>query len=163
MASEKDSDTPKLADESNPLVSPPTSFKEFLFHSMNYDLWLGVLIVLITIPIALLVPENALESGSGLLIVLGVVRLIIGTIFLLLIPGYAIFTILWPTKEKEDLTRYGLAFGLSLAVIPILGLILNFTPSGLTLISILTTVAAFTSVVLCIAFYRRFQKTCQKE
>ncbi|MFX1293615.1 MAG: DUF1616 domain-containing protein [Promethearchaeota archaeon] len=140
----------------------PQSLKEFIFHSMNYDLWLCVLLVIITIPIALFIPENAFESGDGLSIFFGVVRLIIGTIFVVFLPGYAVFTMLWPTSEKEDLTRFGIAFGLSLVIVPILGLILNFTPLGLTFISILIIITLFTLIILCITFIRRYQEIIQK-
>jgi len=158
MSSESISDS-ELIDQNEAETSnaAPQSLKEFLIHPLNYDLWICLLLVLITIPLTLFVPENAIESGNILLIVLGVVRLIIGTIFVVFLPGYALVISLWPTTKKEDLTRYGISFGLSIAIIPILGLILNFTPLGITLISILLTLTIFTLIILSIAFIRRYQ------
>jgi uncharacterized membrane protein len=141
----------------------PRNVKEFIVHSLNYDLWLCFLLVIIAIPLTLFVPENAVASGSVFLIILGILRLIIGTIFVVFLPGYVLVISLWPTTEKEDLTRYGISFGLSIAIIPILGLILNFTPWGITLISILFTLTVFTLIFLCIAFIRRFQAIFTKK
>jgi hypothetical protein len=136
---------------------PPRNFKAFLFHPMNRDFWASVILVVTTVPVTLLIPENALESGNGVYIVLGVIRLLLGVIFVVFLPGYALCTILWPTTEKEDLTRYGISFGLSIAIAPLLGLVLNFTPFGLTIFSILVTLLIFTLILLFGGLIRRFR------
>jgi uncharacterized membrane protein len=158
MSSETSSDS-QLIDQNKVETSKASaqSLKEFLIHLFNYDIWICLLLVLITIPLTLFIPENAIESDTILLIILGVVRLIIGTIFVVFLLGYVLVVSLWPTKELGDSTRYGLSFILSIAIIPILGLILNFTPLGITLISILFTLTLFTLIILGIAFIRRYQ------
>ncbi|MHA1649179.1 MAG: DUF1616 domain-containing protein [Candidatus Helarchaeota archaeon] len=139
------------------------SFKNFIFHSCNYDLWGCIILTIITFPVALFIPTDALESGNIFLILGGVVRLLIGLVFIIFLPGYALFTVIWPERKKDDFTWLGLSFGLSLAIVPILGLILNFTPSGLTLESILMSTAIFTLLFLCGAFVRRYYELTKKE
>jgi len=137
--------------------TPPRTFKKFLFHPINRDFWMSVILALITVPVVILVPENALISGNGVYILLGVIRLLLGLVFIILLPGYALFTILWPLPEKEALTRYGISFGLSIAIAPLLGLVLNFTPFGLNLISILVALNLFTLPLLSGGFLRRYR------
>jgi uncharacterized membrane protein len=51
---------------------------------------------------------------------------------------------LFPKREKMGgIERIALSFGMSLAVVPLLGLILNYTPWGIRLESILYSVASF--------------------
>jgi uncharacterized membrane protein len=63
-----------------------------------------------------------------------VLRIILGLPLVLFFPGFALITALFPRKESlSDIERLGLTFGLSLAVVPLIGLGLNYTPWGLRL------------------------------
>ena len=153
MTNEEGDNLPNVQDEQ----TLPKTFKKFLFHPINQGFWMSVTLVATTVPVAIFVPENALLSGDGVYIFLGVIRLLLGLVFIIFLPGYALFTILWPLHEKEDLTRYGISFGLSIAIAPILGLVLNFTPFGLNLISILVALNLFTLPLLSGGFLRRYR------
>jgi len=48
-----------------------------------------------------------------------------------------------------------LSFGLSIAVVPLIGLGLNFTPFGIRLVPILVSISVFTLAMLMIAYLRR--------
>lgn len=141
----------------------PNSLKEFIFHSLNYDLWVITLLTLLTTGLTLVVPENAIEALNPLLIALGVLRLILGISFVVFLPGYTITVIIWPTKGENDLTRLGIAFGISITIIPIVGLILNFTPFGLRFIPILASLVFLMLITLSIAFYRRYRTVFTKD
>ena len=55
----------------------------------------------------------------------------------LFIPGYVLISALFPKKNDLDATeRVALSFGLSIAVVPLIGLGLNYTPFGIRLIPI---------------------------
>jgi len=56
----------------------------------------------------------------------------------------------------DGIERVALAFGLSIAIVPLLGLILNFTPWGIRLVPIVITVAGFTLVSTAVAARRRW-------
>ncbi|WP_267164182.1 DUF1616 domain-containing protein [Halovenus salina] len=55
----------------------------------------------------------------------------------------------------DGIERVALSFGLSIAIVPLLGLVLNFTPWGIRLVPILLTVAGFTVVATGLAALRR--------
>lgn len=105
-------------------------------------------------------------------------RVVFGLPFVLFIPGYAFIAALFPERgqravDTEDtadeshaapstteggidgIERVALSFGLSIAIVPLLGLVLNFTPFGIRLAPIMVTVSLFTIVTGAIAAYRR--------
>ncbi len=83
-------------------------------------------------------------------------RVILGLPFILFFPGYALIVALFPKKDDLDsIERVALSFGLSIAVVPLLGLVLNYTPWGIRLLPILVTLILFIGLMSGIAFYRR--------
>lgn len=65
---------------------------------------------------------------------------------------------LFPKKDDlDDIERVALSFILSLAVVPLLGLILNFTPFDIRLIPVLVILSVFTISILIIAWFRRMK------
>ena len=70
-----------------------------------------------------------------------VLRIILGIPFLLFFPGYALHTALFPGRGRLDVAeRVALSFGLSIAVVPLIGLVLNYLPWGIRLESVLYSV-----------------------
>jgi uncharacterized membrane protein len=57
----------------------------------------------------------------------------------------------------DGLERVALSFGLSIAVVPLLGLALNFTPFGIRLVPIVVTLGGFTAASTAVAAWRRRQ------
>lgn len=55
----------------------------------------------------------------------------------------------------DGIERVALSFGLSIAIVPLLGLVLNFTPWGIRLVPILLSVASFTIIATAFAALRR--------
>jgi len=55
----------------------------------------------------------------------------------------------------DGIERVALSFGLSIAIVPLLGLVLNFTPWGIRLTPIMLTVSGFTLVATGVAARRR--------
>ncbi len=82
-------------------------------------------------------------------------RTVIGIPMVLFIPGYVLIAALFPGKDElEGIERLALSFGLSIAVVPLLGLVLNFT-FGIRLIPVLIMLCLYTVAFLVIAAYRR--------
>ncbi|OPX87360.1 MAG: hypothetical protein A4E54_01716 [Pelotomaculum sp. PtaB.Bin117] len=93
----------------------------------------------------------------------GTARFALGLIFVLFSPGYALIAALFPARDELDvIERVALSFGLSIAVVPLLGLILNYTPWGIRLYSILLTLLVFTILLFVIAIYRRNKLSVEK-
>jgi len=86
------------------------------------------------------------------------IRTVLGLPMVLFFPGYALIAALFPKKDDLDgIERVALSFGLSIAVVPLLGLGLNYTPFGIRLIPILITLVIFTLGTCVIAIYRRWE------
>jgi hypothetical protein len=65
------------------------------------------------------------------------IRWVLGSVFVLFIPGYATAEALFPKRsELNSLERFALSVGLSLAIVILVGLLLNYTPWGIRLASL---------------------------
>ena len=101
------------------------------------------------------------------------VRIIAGLVFVLFIPGYAFIAALFPEAGSgpstdsetvsnpqadgiDGIERTALSFGLSIALVPLVGLVLNFTPWGIRLLPILVSLSGLTLVLTAIAAVRRW-------
>jgi uncharacterized membrane protein len=107
------------------------------------DLWLigilTVLLVVVIVSIPFTVP-----------------RIILGLPFLLFFPGYTLMAALFPKKGSlGGVERLALSFGLSIAVVVLIGLVLNFTPWGIRLYPILISLGVFIITASGVAWYRR--------
>ena len=59
---------------------------------------------------------------------------------ILFIPGYVLIAALFPKKQDLDaIERIALSFGLSIAIVPLVGLALNYTPWGIRLEPVVTS------------------------
>lgn len=86
------------------------------------------------------------------------VRILVGVPMLLFIPGYALTAVLFPAAgEVDGIERVALSFGLSLAIAPLTGLGLNYTPWGIRLTPVLIGLCLLTVLFCCAAQYRRAQ------
>ncbi len=84
------------------------------------------------------------------------VRIVLGLPMVLFLPGYALIAALFPGSDDLDgIERIALSFGLSIAVVPLMGLALNYTSWGIRLIPILASLTVFTIIMASVAMYRR--------
>ncbi|MFC1915831.1 DUF1616 domain-containing protein [Chloroflexota bacterium] len=103
---------------------------------------LNILVILLIVIITFL-PSSAL-------------RVIVGLPFILFFPGYTLIAALFPRKSGLDsIGRVALSFGLSIAIVPLIGLILNYSPWGLRLYPIFISITTFILIMSTIAWYRR--------
>jgi uncharacterized membrane protein len=110
----------------------------------SYDLWLLVGLALL---------------GPGLLLLpawLAALRAPLGMVLVLFAPGYALAAAVFPRRADLDgLARAALSFGLSVAVIPLLALLLDRLPWGIRPLPIALALAATILVLAAAAFVRR--------
>jgi len=104
------------------------------------------------------------------------IRSVLAVPIVLFIPGYALVAALFPegadaaseatvpdagdqnTKGGiSNMERVALSFGVSVALVSLIGLVLNLTPVGITLASVLLAVSGITLGLTYIAAYRRLQ------
>ena len=82
-------------------------------------------------------------------------RIVLGLAFILFIPGYVLVFALFPKRDDIDvIERIALSFGLSIAVVPLVGLALNYTPWGIRLQPILASLISLVFVLSAIGWYR---------
>jgi len=80
-----------------------------------------------------------------------------GAVFVLYVPGYTLIEALYPkADELERLERFALGVGLSLAVVPLVGLVLNYTPWGIRLDPIFASLSLLTLVLGVAGVYRKY-------
>src|SRR6266571_7367395 len=97
---------------------------------------------------------------AAVLLVLNVGNLL-AILLVLFVPGYVLVAALFPggiLPEKPEIDwieRVALSFGLSIAVVPLLGLLLNFTPFGIRFVPIIAAITLFTIGVGLAAYWRR--------
>jgi len=104
----------------------------------------------------------ALLAATALLILVTVLlpsnaaRIVLGLPFLLFFPGYILVAALFPRRTDLDgIKRVALSFLLSIVVVPLTGLVLNYTPWGIGLYPILISISIFILITSAIAWYRR--------
>ena len=86
----------------------------------------------------------------------GVPRNILGMVFLLLFPGYTVMATLFPNKHTiRMLERIVVSIVISISLVILIGLVLNFTPWGIKLTSIYTSVSIIIIILSGIALFRR--------
>jgi len=130
--------------------SPPKDYVEYLSR-LDYSLWfwttIGILIfTLFTIFFSNIHP------------VILYLRYIFGSILVLFLPGMSLIEALYPAeRDLSPLERLALSIGLSLALVPLIGLILNYTPWGIRFTPILTSLVLLTISLLIYATYRKYK------
>jgi len=112
----------------------------------DLDLTLVILLTLLCILFVLIPPLNEISP----------IRIIFGLPLVLFLPGYALIAVLFPRKDDLDvIERIALSFGLSIAVVPLLGMALNYTPFGIRLSPVLIVLSVFTISLALGAYVRR--------
>jgi uncharacterized membrane protein len=114
-------------------------------HDMASDLKLALGLTVITLAFVFVPYAN--ET---------IIRPALGLVLVLFLPGYAFIAALFPGKaDISDLERAALSFGLSIALVPLIGFTLNYTSWGIQLKPITISLAIFTVACLLVANGRR--------
>src|SRR2546425_1049821 len=84
------------------------------------------------------------------------VRVVLGLPFVLFFPGYTLIAALYPRRDDLDgIERLALSLGLSLAVVPLIGLVLNYLPWGIRLAPIVVSLTLFVAACCVAAALKR--------
>jgi len=87
-------------------------------------------------------------------------RIVLGLLLVLCFPGYVLLATMFPRQGNlKGVERVALSLGLSIALVPLLGLILNFTPWGIRLTPIVLSLSLWTVLFAGVAWHRRKQIT----
>jgi len=148
-----------------PQTLTPEEFTSYLGSTQARWYWLTMALTIVTALVVFTVPEDAFP--------LIYLRYVLGSIFVLWLPGYAFIKALFPqnlpfahalarsldTSEKnlDTIERIALSLGMSLALVPMVGLLLNYTPWGIRLTPIVLSLLALTTIFATAAIIREYQ------
>jgi uncharacterized membrane protein len=80
-----------------------------------------------------------------------------GSLFVLIIPGYVALEALYPRKGVlSSFQRFTLGFGLSIVLVPLVLLPLNFTPWGIRLTPVIISLTILTLGLSGVALARHY-------
>ena len=137
----------KLKEHSQPT---PQSLKTYIRSNEAYWFWTTTSLAIATAITVFTVPEDAYPVVY--------IRYVLGSIFVLGLPGFTLIKALFPSKKEMDtIERLALSIGLSLAIVPIVGLLLNYTPWGIRLTPITLSLLALTVTFATAAILREHQ------
>ena len=121
---------------------------KILFDKYPIDIIICILCCFIIIPIILLNLNYTL-------------KIVLGLLFLLFIPGYLLLLVLFPTKKTDKgidfIERIALSFGISLAIVAITGIAIISTTGKIQLESALLAIFIFEISIGVISIYRWFK------
>ena len=136
----------------------PTGLKLATYIKTGSAFWYWVTIATATITVAVVftVPEGFYPWIY--------LRNALGIAFVLWFPGYAFINALFPvqvpiktpTETLDNIERIALSIGLSLALVPIVGLALYYSPLGISLLSTVLSLFTLTAVFATVALIRAY-------
>lgn len=108
------------------------------------------LIIILTGLCALFILEPTLNKT--------IVRTVLGLLLVLFLPGYTFIAFMFPKRgDLGIIERLVLSFGLSITITTLIGLALNYTPSGVHMDSILVSLTGVTVLLCAVSFLRRWR------
>ena len=94
---------------------------------------------------------------------LTIFRTILGLPFVLLLPGYLLTTVMYPKADDlGSLARTALSVGLSIIMVPLIGLLLNYLLWGIRLLPIMFSLTFFNIFLAVLGWYRRKKLPVEK-
>lgn len=86
-------------------------------------------------------------------------RYLVGSLFILYVPGFVVVEALYSSKKDlDELERLVISVGLSLTLVPLLALVLAYTPWGVSLGSVFSLISMFVVAFGLVAAYRRYEQ-----
>ena len=132
--------------------NPPRDFMEYLIR-LEYSLWAWTTIAILVLTLFTIFFSDIIHP-------LIYFRYILGSVAVLFLPGYVTIETLYPReKDLGPLERLALSIGLSLAIVPLIGLVLNYTPWGIRLEPIVSSLTIYVIVLVFIGSYRKYTST----
>ncbi len=128
---------------------PASSMLEYLLRIENLWFPLALISIAVTMLSIYIIPPGSMFKP---------VRWVFGSIFVLFLPGFLTVEALFPDpRELDNIERLALSMGLSLAITPLIGLLLNYTPWGIRLNPTVVSLSMYSLFISIVAAYRKFK------
>ncbi len=136
--------------------NPETAHFSTYLRTSAHTYWLTIIITLTSLTAVL-----TINDASPLVFA----KYFFGAILVLCTPGFAFVNALWPTRTEAEsdatidwLTRAAFSVVLSIALVSIVALAMDFVPLGVTLTSLVPALSALTVIFATVACYREYKK-----
>lgn len=138
----------------------PLSFKlkDFIFSIHAQWYLLIVALATITTTMVILNLENVTLLGNIFIYM----RYLFGSIFVLFLPGYSLIKALFPLRGIDNLERAVLSIVMSLIIVALNALILNYTPWGISTNPITLSLLGLTLIFSTIGVAREYLTLLEK-
>ena len=141
---------------SRPESPAPKNLTDYLKTERATWFWVTLATALGTLVAVFVIPETTTPWVY--------IRYTLGSVYILWLPGYTFLRVLFPVKRSEKgntksldaIERVVFSIGVSLALVPLTGLLLNYTPWGIRLTSIVLTLLALTLIFSGAALIREY-------
>jgi len=127
----------------------PSFFLSFIFSDRSAWFWIIAVIAYSTIVVVATIPENAFPFVYA--------RYVLGLLYVLFLPGYCFIRAIFVQRELEHLEQIVFSLGLSIVFAFLVGLLLNYSPWGITLVPIVLSLLTLTLIFSIIALFREYQ------
>jgi hypothetical protein len=139
----------------------PTEFSLYLVTEQALWYWITIATAVVTAATVFAIPEDFYPWVY--------IRYVLGTIFVLWLPGYTFIKTLFPAElpiklsiktsneNLDTIERIALSIGMSLALVPIAGLLLNYTPWGIRQTPIVLSLLTLTVIFATAGILREHQ------
>ena len=139
-----------------PSKPPPQKLSLYLKTKEAYWYWATVILAITTLLAVFTIPEGIYPFVY--------IRYVLVAIFVTWFPGYCFTRALFPKSSKRNgskslstAERYALSFGLSLVLVAIVGMLLNYTPWGIRLTPINLCLFSLTAIFATAATIREYE------
>jgi uncharacterized membrane protein len=132
--------------ESDPqnIPSGKSIFHDFIHQPVSADLKIAGLVIILSL-VGIYSPFS-----------ISVIRIVFAFPLALFIPGYMLMLVFFPRKNDiGHIERFSLSIGLSIAILPLICLILNFSPWGIHLDPLVVSIITFILIMAIIARFRQ--------
>jgi hypothetical protein len=125
---------------------PYGNLVEYLLSPLSLWFWEPVLAILLSLAFLFA------SSGLGLYF-----RFVFGGILVLFLPGYSLMGFTYSkTEELDYLSRIAFSFVMSLAIAILVGLVLNYTPFGINLVTVALSLSVLSIGLLFLTALRKY-------
>jgi hypothetical protein len=129
--------------------NPPKSYARFIGSLYSVWFWLVLFGLILMWTSIYILPQVAPFTW---------LRVGLGLVTSLYLPGYVFIEALYPRGDDlDEIERYALGVGLSIALTPLVGFVLNYTPWGIRLDPIMVFISLLTVLLALIGVYRKYQ------
>lgn len=132
----------------------PTTFTGYILSGFSSWFWFVVIFAVVTALLVVAIPDNAFPFAYA--------RYGLGLVYLLFIPGYCFVRAIFVNKEISVLEQLAVSLGLSILLVFLMGLLLNYSPWGIGLTPIVISFLFVTLLFSLVAVFRNYKTEWRK-